>query len=107
MNLTSEKQQTNAIFDATTYQSVYEADLQQADKEIVISSPGMNKAMVTKTLDLIKNRQLTGVSVNESYIGNMVYGKSEQTAAGSGKTIVKSRKNGRFMKIIMYRLLKG
>lgn len=64
MNLTSEKQQTNAIFDATTYQSVYEADLQQADKEIVISSPGMNKAMVTKTLDLIKNRQLTGVSVN-------------------------------------------
>ena len=43
---------------------MYETDLQQADKEIVIFSPEMNKAIVTKTLALIKDRQLAGVSVN-------------------------------------------
>lgn len=35
---------------------------------------------------------IRAILTNESYIGNMVYGKSEQTAAGSGKTIVKPRK---------------
>lgn len=64
MNLSAEKQQTNAIFDMESYWTAYEMDLKQADKEIVISSPGMNKAMVMKTLDQIKDRQLAGVNVN-------------------------------------------
>lgn len=64
MELTSEKQQANAIFDAASYQSVYERDLRQAGKEIVISSPGMNKSMVAKTMDFVKERQSAGVAVS-------------------------------------------
>jgi len=31
--------------------------------EIVISSPGINRAMVKRTLELVRNRQLNGVNV--------------------------------------------
>lgn len=64
LNLSQERQQTNAIFDMESYQTVYEKDLQQANREIVISSPGINKAMVKRTLELVKIRQTAGVMVN-------------------------------------------
>lgn len=40
-----------------------EAFLLQANREIVSSSPGLNKVMVKRTLDLIRNRQLAGIGV--------------------------------------------
>ena len=43
--------------------AVYEKDLLEANKEIVISSPGINKAMVKWTLEIVQNRQLNGVNV--------------------------------------------
>ena len=42
MNLTSEKQQANSIFDSEKYKSVFERDLAGANHEIVVSSPGLN-----------------------------------------------------------------
>lgn len=63
LDLALEKQKTNAIFDKESYKLVYEKDLLQANREIVISSPGLNKVAVRRTLDLIKSRQLAGAAV--------------------------------------------
>lgn len=63
LNLSHERQQANAIFDMESYQTVYEKDPQQANKEIVISSPGINKTMVKRTLELVEIRQTTGVMI--------------------------------------------
>lgn len=64
MDLSGEKQTSNAIFDMNSYLTVYEKDLQQANKEIVISSPGINKTMVERTLEKVENRQEAGVKVS-------------------------------------------
>lgn len=42
LNLTSKKQQANSIFDIESYKAVFEKDLVEANKEIVISSLGLN-----------------------------------------------------------------
>lgn len=74
-----EKQETNAIYDSDTYLSVYENDLRNAEKEIVISSPTLSKYKVYRMIDLLKDRQETGVKVTivtwhpDSY----KYGKDE------------------------------
>lgn len=78
LNPFQERLQINSIFDKESYQTVYESDLLQANKEIVISSPGINKDMVKRTLDLIKIRQIAGVKVRvitmavESYPENRI-----------------------------------
>lgn len=78
LNPFQERLQINSIFDKESYQTVYESDLLQANKEIVISSPGINKDMVKWTLDLIKVRQIAGVKVKvitmsaESYPENRI-----------------------------------
>ena len=95
MNLSHEKQQANAIYDMDSYQAVYEKDLQQANKEIVISSPGINKAMVKRTLELVKIRQAAGVMINvitipaEDYPENRIQatGQLIETLIQSGVTV--------------------
>ena len=57
------KQVANAIFDSETYLSVYEKDLQQAHKSIIIASPGLSKTKVRRLISLVEERQTTGVSV--------------------------------------------
>lgn len=60
----NEKEQTvNAIFDSESYLPVYEKDLQQARKGIVIASPGLNKNKVRRLVALVEERQTVGVSV--------------------------------------------
>lgn len=63
LNLTEIKQQVNAIFDSESYNKVYEKDLQEANKEIIISSPGINKAKVKQLIMRLKERQEAGVSI--------------------------------------------
>ena len=58
-----EKQTVNAIFDSKNYLPVYEKDLQQACKGIVIASPGLNKNKVQRLISLVEERQTAGVSV--------------------------------------------
>ena len=61
--LTEVKQQANAIFDSETYDKVYEKDLLEANKEIIISSPGINVVKVKRLTALLKAKQESGVSI--------------------------------------------
>lgn len=58
-----EKQAVNAIFDSDTYGPVYERDLKEAVKDIVISSPTLGKRKVMRMLTLLKERQEAGVRI--------------------------------------------
>lgn len=58
-----EKQDVNAIYDSGNYVEVFEHDLVQAEKEIVISSPKLRKDKVERFIDLVKARQEAGVNV--------------------------------------------
>ena len=62
-NINVEKQNANTIFDIDTYEKVYEKDLLEANKEIIISSPGLNHAKVDAFVKLIKQRQEDGVKL--------------------------------------------
>lgn len=76
LNLTEIKQQTNAIFDIESYNRVYEKDLLEANKEIIISSPGINEVKVNKLVTLIKKRQEVGVSVTVITLDSESYPES-------------------------------
>lgn len=62
-NLTDVKQQANAIFDSESYNQVYEKDLQEANREIIISSPGINQSKIKQLIMRLKVRQEAGVSI--------------------------------------------
>ena len=62
-NIIVEKQYANTIFDIDSYEKVYEKDLLEANKEIIISSPGLNHAKVDAFVKLIKQRQEDGVKL--------------------------------------------
>lgn len=62
-NVIVEKQNANAIFGIESYEKVYERDLLEANKEIIISSPGINQAKVNAFVRLIKQRQEYGVKI--------------------------------------------
>jgi len=62
-NITTEKQDVNAIFDSNSYLDIYEKDLLEANKEIIISSPGINAAKVKRVINLIKRSQESGVDI--------------------------------------------
>lgn len=63
LNLTEVKQQVNAIFDSESYNQVYEKDLQEANREIIISSPGINQSKIKQLIMRLKVRQEAGVSI--------------------------------------------
>ena len=77
-NYIVEKQNANAIFDIDTYEIVYEKDLLEANKEIIISSPGLNQAKVNTFIKFIKRKQEDGVKVMvvtlkpEGYLEEMI-----------------------------------
>lgn len=62
-NIITDKQIANSIFDMETYTAVYEKDLLEAGREIVISSPGLNKAKVASFIKIMQNKQENGVKV--------------------------------------------
>ena len=62
-NIIVEKQNANTIFDIDSYEKVYEKDLLEANKNIIISSPGLNHAKVDAFVKLIKHRQEDGVKL--------------------------------------------
>jgi len=57
------KQHVNAIYDRRDYSEVFERDLIEANSEIVISSPGLQRSKVERMLSLVKPRQEAGVQV--------------------------------------------
>ncbi|MBP5433337.1 DEAD/DEAH box helicase family protein [Ruminococcus sp.] len=60
---TSEKLEANSIFDSESYLPVYEKDLKNATKDIVISSPTLGKYKVHRMISLLKERQKAGIKV--------------------------------------------
>lgn len=63
LNLTSEKQQANSIFDVESYKPVFEKDLAEANREIVISSPGLNVPKVKAFIKQVNTVQEKGVQI--------------------------------------------
>ena len=61
--LTDKKQGANAIYDNKSYQMIYEKDLLEANKNIIISSPGINEKKVKRLVALLQGRQESGVSI--------------------------------------------
>ena len=82
LGLNLEKQKVNAIFDGETYRSVYESDLNQANLEIVISSPGINQPKTRWFLRTIYNQQLQGIRVSILTIPSAEYPDSRVEQAG-------------------------
>lgn len=58
-----EKQSANAIFDGENFKEIFEKDLLEADKRIVISSPVISGAKVYELIDMLKEKQIFGVEI--------------------------------------------
>jgi len=78
-NLSTEKQEAGAIYDYESYLQVFERDLQEAEKDIIISSPQMNRKKVYRMISMLKERQEAGVRVTivTWHPDCYKYGKSE------------------------------
>ncbi|MDO4323808.1 MAG: DEAD/DEAH box helicase family protein [Lachnospiraceae bacterium] len=61
--LKHEKQTANAIFDSENYLEIYRRDLLEANKNIVISSPAISGAKVFELIDLLRDKQVSGVEI--------------------------------------------
>ena len=72
-NIVVEKQTANAIFGIENYEKVYERDLAEANKEIIISSPGLNHTKVNAFVRLIQKRQEDGIKVTVITLAPEVY----------------------------------
>lgn len=57
------KQEVNAIYDSGNYMEIFEHDLIEAEKQIVICSPKMLRKKVERFISLVKSRQEHGVQV--------------------------------------------
>ena len=57
------KQEANAIYDSENYEAVFERDLIEAEKEIVIASPQMTQKKIDRLVALMKARQEAGVQI--------------------------------------------
>lgn len=77
--LQGEKQNANAIFDIDTYATVFWKDLEQAEKEIVISSPRLNTLKVSRLISTLKPMQENGlkITVVTWHPDYYLYGKSD------------------------------
>lgn len=63
MVLIDKKQSANAIYDKKSYQEVYLKDLTESNKNLIISSPGINEKKVKQLIALMQKRQEDGISV--------------------------------------------
>jgi len=59
----SEKQSVNAIYDPTNYVEIFENDLIEANKSIIISSPSLTVDKVERLLQNIKSKQEEGLNI--------------------------------------------
>lgn len=78
-DISAEKQEVGAIYDFENYQEVFERDLREAKKDIIISSPQINRKKVHQMILLLQERQETGVEVTVVtwHPDYYKYGKSE------------------------------
>ena len=77
--LSSPRAKANAIFDIDTYSEVYWKDLEESVSEVVISSPRLNNAKVSRLIDVLKNRQVAGLkaTIVTWHPDHYLYGKTD------------------------------
>ncbi len=75
----SEKQTVNAIYDADSYGTVYEQDLKEASRDIVISSSTIGRSKVMRMMKILKERQEAGVKITVVtwHPDEYIYGREE------------------------------
>ena len=61
--LHTDKQTVNAIYDGDNYSENYCKDLLEANKNIIISSPAISGTKVYELINLLKEKQLSGVQI--------------------------------------------
>ncbi len=61
--LQSDKQMANAIYDGDNYSESFRKDLLTANKNIIISSPAISGAKVYELIDMLREKQMSGVQV--------------------------------------------
>ncbi|MCL2427116.1 MAG: DEAD/DEAH box helicase family protein, partial [Oscillospiraceae bacterium] len=79
-DLLSEKQTTSSIFTSRDYYDIFERDIVEAEREIVISSPDISYNKVERFINIMKPRQESGVRVtiltedpDSKLVGNPVF----------------------------------
>ncbi len=74
-----EKQSVNAIYDSGSYTDVFEQDIVECEKQMIVSSPEITKDKVERFLYLVKARQEAGckVMVITTEPQNIAYGNPE------------------------------
>lgn len=58
-----EKQTTNAIYDSGNYSDIFEQDLIEAEKRIIVSSPSIEQNKIDRFIFVVKARQEAGCKV--------------------------------------------
>jgi len=58
-----QKQNTNAIYDSGNYTEKFERDVIEANRSIVVSSPGIRADKLTRFMEIVKRRQESGITV--------------------------------------------
>lgn len=73
------KQAVNSIYDSGNYMDIFERDVVEAGKKIIVSSPGLTQDKVARFIYLVKPRQEAGVSVTviTTEPENISYGSPE------------------------------
>ena len=57
------RQVVNAIYDRGNYTEIFERDMIEAEKELIISSPDIRRQKITRMIELLRPRQEAGVQV--------------------------------------------
>ncbi|EOS38612.1 hypothetical protein C808_02822 [Lachnospiraceae bacterium M18-1] len=57
------KQTVNSIYDSGNYMDVFERDIVEAEKKIIVSSPELTQDKIERFIYLVKARQETGITV--------------------------------------------
>ena len=73
------KQTVNAIYDSGNYTDVFERDIIEAEKKIIVSSPELTQEKIERFIYLLKPRQEAGVDVMviTTEPENIVYGSAD------------------------------
>lgn len=92
-----DKQIVNAIYDSGNYIDVFEQDLVEAEKRIIISSPGIEQNRIERFIYVVKGRQEAGCNVTVITIApdNSLYNSAEY-----GYSLIELMKNAGIQVII-------
>lgn len=97
-DIAADKQDVNAIYDSGNYTAVFEQDLIEAEKEIVISSPRLTQEKVSRFIYLMKPRQESGIKI--TVITEDPENSSYGSAAFSHQLIAQMKEVGIQIKIV-------